>query len=50
MKKAITTITALAGAAIAGIVVRQIAQDLSNNADLWRSVTDEYEPESSTAH
>ncbi|QWW19581.1 hypothetical protein I6B53_00045 [Schaalia sp. 19OD2882] len=40
MKKWVTTL-ALVGTAVAvGLVVRQIVQDLSTDAELWQSVTD----------
>lgn len=41
MKKLITTLVAVSSAAALGLVVRQVAQDLSDNAGLWRSVTDD---------
>lgn len=40
MKKWITALSALATAVAAGIVVRQILEDLSDNVELWKSVTD----------
>jgi hypothetical protein len=41
VKKWITTLAAVGTAAAIGLVVRQIGQDLSTNAELWRSVTDD---------
>lgn len=41
MKKWITTLAAVGTAAAMGLVVRQVMEDLSTNADLWRSVTDD---------
>ena len=41
MKKWITTLAVVGGLVAAGLVIRQIAQDLSENAELWKSVTDE---------
>ena len=40
MKKWITTLVAVASAVVVGLVIRQVVQDLSDNADLWTSVTD----------
>ncbi|MCD4550106.1 MULTISPECIES: DLW-39 family protein [unclassified Schaalia] len=41
MRKWITTLTVVSGVLVAGLVIRQIMQDLSDNANLWKSVTDE---------
>ena len=41
MRKWMSTLVAVAVAAAAGLVIRQVAQDLSDNAHLWRSVTDD---------
>ncbi|MDN6619863.1 MAG: DLW-39 family protein, partial [Corynebacterium variabile] len=40
MKKWIATLSAVGAAAAIGLVIRQIGEDLSTNAELWRSVTD----------
>ena len=40
MKKWITTLVAVGSAVAVGLVIRQVVQDLSDNADLWTSVTD----------
>lgn len=41
MKKWIATLSAVAATVAAGIVIRQILEDLSDNAELWKSVTDD---------
>ncbi len=41
MKKWIAALSAVAAAVAAGIVIRQIVEDLSDNVELWKSVTDE---------
>lgn len=41
MKKWITALSAVAAAVAVGVVVRQILEDLSDNVELWKSVTDE---------
>ncbi len=41
MKKWVTTLVAIGGAVAVGLIVRQVVQDLSDNAQLWRSVTDD---------
>ena len=41
MKKGIRVLSTLAAAVVIGVVVRQIFQDLSDNAELWESVTDD---------
>lgn len=41
MNKWITAFVVVAAAVAVGLVVRQVAQDLSDNAELWRSVTDD---------
>lgn len=40
MKKWVTCCVAVGSAVAVGIVVRQVLVDLSDNADLWTSVTD----------
>ena len=40
MRTWIATVIAIAGALIAGLAIRQVVNDLSDNADLWQSVTD----------
>ncbi len=41
MKKWITTLALVGTVVVVGLVVRQIVQDLSTDAELWKSVTDE---------
>ncbi|MBB6333573.1 DLW-39 family protein [Schaalia hyovaginalis] len=41
MKKWIGVLSTVAAAVAIGIVIRQISQDLSDNVELWKSVTDE---------
>lgn len=43
MKKWFTCCVAVGSVVAVGIVVRQILVDLSDNADLWTSVTDTVE-------
>ena len=43
MKKWVTCCVAVGSVVAVGIVVRQILVDLSDNADLWKSVTDAVE-------
>ncbi len=43
MKKWVTCCVAVGSVVAVGIVVRQILVDLSDNADLWMSVTDAVE-------
>ena len=43
MKKLVTCCVAVGSVVAVGIVVRQILFDLSDNADLWTSVTDAVE-------
>ena len=40
MKKWVTCCVAVGSVVAVGIVVRQVLVDLSDNADLWTSVTD----------
>jgi hypothetical protein len=40
MKKLVTCCVAVGSVVAVGIVVRQVLLDLSDNADLWMSVTD----------
>ena len=40
MKKLVTCCVAVGSVVAIGIVVRQVLVDLSDNADLWTSVTD----------
>lgn len=40
MKKLFTCCVAVGSVVAVGIVVRQVLLDLSDNADLWMSVTD----------
>ena len=40
MKKLVTCCVAVGSVVAVGIVVRQVLVDLSDNADLWTSVTD----------
>lgn len=40
MKKWVTCCVAVGSVVTVGIVVRQVLVDLSDNADLWTSVTD----------
>ncbi len=41
MKKWMTALGAVGLAVVVGLLVRRMAQDLSDNARLWRSVTDD---------
>lgn len=41
MKKWIRVLSTVAAAVAIGVVVRQVCQDLSDNAELWSSVTEE---------
>ena len=41
MKKWITALSAVTVAVAVGVVIRQIFEDLSDNVELWKSVTDE---------
>ena len=43
MRKWVTCCVAVGSVVAVGIVVRQILVDLSDNADLWMSVTDAVE-------
>ena len=43
MKKLVTCCVAVGSVVAVGIVVRQILVDLSDNVDLWKSVTDTVE-------
>ena len=43
MKKWATCLVAVGSAVAVGLVVRQIVHDLSDNAELWTSVTDAVE-------
>ncbi len=43
MKKWVTCCVAVGSVVAVGIVVRQILVDLSDNVDLWKSVTDTVE-------
>ena len=43
MKKWVTCCVAVGSVVAVGIVVRQILIDLSDNVDLWKSVTDTVE-------
>ncbi len=43
MKKWVTCCVAVGSVVAVGVVVRQILVDLSDNADLWMSVTDAVE-------
>ena len=43
MKKWATCLVAVGSAVVVGLVVRQIVYDLSDNAELWTSVTDAVE-------
>ena len=43
MKKLVTCCVAVGSVVAVGVVVRQILVDLSDNADLWMSVTDAVE-------
>ena len=43
MKKWVTCCVAVGSVVAVGIVVRQILVDLSDNVDLWKSVTDAVE-------
>lgn len=40
MKKWMTALVAVGAAVVAGFVIRQVMEDFSDNAELWRSVTD----------
>lgn len=41
MKKWVGTTVLVVALAAVGVAVRQVMQDLSDNAELWKSVTDE---------
>lgn len=41
MKKWVGTTVLVVAVAAVGLAARQIVQDLSDNAELWKSVTDE---------
>ena len=41
MKKFVKTLSLVASVAAVGLVVRQICQDLSDNEELWTSLTDD---------
>ena len=41
MKKFVKTLSLVACVAVVGHVVRQICQDLSDNEELWTSLTDD---------
>ncbi|WP_276669437.1 DLW-39 family protein [Schaalia cardiffensis] len=41
MRKWITALSAVTAAVAVGVVIRQIFEDLSDNVELWKSVTDE---------
>ncbi|MDC4232552.1 DLW-39 family protein [Actinomyces sp. B33] len=43
MKKWIAAVVAVGSAIGIGLIVRQIVEDLSDNAELWTSVTDSVE-------
>lgn len=43
MKKWITTVAVATVVVAAGLVIRQICRDFSENADMWTSVTDDPE-------
>jgi hypothetical protein len=43
VNKWVTALAAVGAAVLAGLLVRQVAADLSDNAQLWRSVTDDPE-------
>jgi len=43
MKKWVTCCVAVGSVVAVGIVVRQVLVDLSDNVDLWKSVTDTVE-------
>lgn len=45
MKKLVTCCVAVGSVVAVGIVVRQILLDLSDNADLWMSVTESWRTE-----
>ncbi|MDO4259945.1 MAG: DLW-39 family protein [Actinomycetaceae bacterium] len=40
MKKWITTLAVIGSVAVVGVIIHQIRQDLSEDAELWKSVTD----------
>ena len=41
MKKFVKTLSLVACAAVVGLVIRQVCQDLSDKEELWTSVTDD---------